>query len=216
MHIEHEPVAGELLFETIASALEVEGYVVLPNGMPHSISQCLQQLEDRVSERFYAASVGRGPEQNQNKALRRDKIAWIDEQDPLAEPWHQWTADLQRYLNRRLFLGLFSFESHLALYEPGDFYRTHFDAFRGQSNRRLSLVTYLNPDWRPGQGGELVIYHPETGAVLQTVPPALGTLVLFLSEDFPHEVLPAVRERKSVAGWFRVNGSTAAQADPPT
>lgn len=215
MPIEHEPVA-EILFETIASALEKDGYVVLPNGTPARVSECLQRLEDQVSERFYAASVGRGPEQSHNQALRRDKIAWIDEGDPLAEPWLIWAADLQRYLNRRLFLGLFSFESHLAVYEPGDFYRTHLDAFRGQSNRRLSLVTYLNPDWQPGQGGELVIYHPETGTTLQTVAPLLGMLVLFLSEEFPHEVLPAVRERKSVAGWFRVNGSTAAQADPPT
>lgn len=216
MQIEQEPIAGDVLFETIAAALEADGYLILPDGTPAAICQCLQRLEDRVSEHFYAASVGRGPEQNQNQALRRDKIAWIDEHDPLAEPWHIWTGSLQRYLNRRLFLGLFSFESHLAVYEPGDFYRTHLDAFRGQSNRRLSLVTYLNPNWQPGQGGELVIYHPHTGDVLQKVPPLWGTLVLFLSEEFPHEVLPAVRERKSVAGWFRVNGSTAAQADPPT
>jgi len=216
MSIEHEPVAAEGLFETIAHALEVEGYLVLPNGMPQGISQCLQRLEDRVSERFYAASVGRGSGQNHNQALRRDKIAWIKKGIVPAGLWHLWSADMQWFLNRRLFLGLFSFERHVAVYESGDFYRTHLDAFRGQSNRRLSLVTYLNPDWQPGQGGELVIYHPQSRAELHRVPPAWGTLVLFLSEEFPHEVLPTIRERKSVAGWFRVNGSTATQADPPT
>lgn len=216
MPIEHELVVAQDLFETIAHALERDGYLVLPEGMPADISECLQRLEDRVSERFYAASIGRGAEQNRDQSLRRDKIAWIHKCDSLAEPWHQWAADLQLYLNRHLFLGLFSFESHLAVYEPGDFYRTHLDAFRGQSNRRLSLVTYLNAEWQQGQGGELVIYHPQSGAVLQKVPPLWGTLVLFLSEEFPHEVLPTLRERKSVAGWFRVNGSTSVQVDPPT
>ena len=33
--------------------------------------------------------------------------------------------------------------------------------------------------------------------------PRGGTLVVFLSDRFPHEVLPARRERLSLAGWFR-------------
>jgi len=45
--------------------------------------------------------------------------------------------------------------------------------------------------------------------------PQLGTLVVFLSEEFPHEVLAAQRDRYSIAGWFRVNSSTAQQIDPP-
>ncbi|MCR6651865.1 MAG: 2OG-Fe(II) oxygenase [Cellvibrionaceae bacterium] len=207
---------NEELFERIASALETVGWLVLQQGLPTEICFCLQQLNDRAGETFRTAGVGRGPERNRNLELRRDRIAWIEENDDLADPWHAWTDALQSYLNRRLFLGLFSFESHLALYRPGDFYRTHVDAFRGQSNRRLSLVAYLNPDWQPGQGGELVLYDPHTSEPLQTVAPELGTLVLFLSEEFPHEVLPAERERFSVAGWFRVNGSSGVQVDPPT
>ena len=35
------------------------------------------------------------------------------------------------------------------------------------------------------------------------------------SKEFPHEVLPANRDRYSVAGWFRVNTSLANKADPP-
>ncbi|MEC7468361.1 MAG: 2OG-Fe(II) oxygenase, partial [Pseudomonadota bacterium] len=33
--------------------------------------------------------------------------------------------------------------------------------------------------------------------------------------EFPHEVLPATRDRFSIAGWFRVNNSTAQRVDPP-
>ncbi|MBV1883381.1 MAG: 2OG-Fe(II) oxygenase [Pseudomonadales bacterium] len=35
----------------------------------------------------------------------------------------------------------------------------------------------------------------------------LGTLVLFLSETFPHEVLKSQRQRLSLTGWFRVNAN---------
>ena len=113
----------------------------------------------------------------------------------------------------RLFLGLFNFESHFAVYRPGDFYRRHLDAFRGDSNRVLSLVTYLNSDWDPEDGGELVIYPQDEPALRVT--PGFGTLVLFLSASFPHEVLAARRERYSVAGWFRLNTSTDERVDPP-
>ncbi|MDP2227267.1 MAG: 2OG-Fe(II) oxygenase [Moraxellaceae bacterium] len=33
--------------------------------------------------------------------------------------------------------------------------------------------------------------------------PEGGRLAIFMSEDMPHEVLPATRERWSIAGWFR-------------
>jgi len=206
----------ESLFALIAEGLEQWGYIVLPKGLPRHLIDCLQTLHQRERERFYAAGVGRGSGQSQNQMLRRDKISWIEETDTFAEPWIAWTTSLQRYLNRSLYLGLFSFESHLAVYEPGDFYKTHLDAFRGQSNRRLSLVTYLNDEWSEEQGGELVIYRPGADECLTKVKPELGTLVLFLSEEFPHEVLPAKSQRLSVAGWFRINGSSTTLVDPPS
>jgi SM-20-related protein len=36
-----------------------------------------------------------------------------------------------------------------------------------------------------------------------TLAPEGGTLVLFMSEDTPHEAKKATRERWSIAGWFR-------------
>lgn len=203
-------------FDPIAEGLATTGYVVLENALPPSVSECLLQLQERNAPQFYTAGIGRGQLQNQNPALRRDKIAWIEEDDAIAAPWVDWTQQLRLYLNRHLFLGLFSFESHLAIYEAGDFYKTHVDAFRGRSNRRVSLVAYLNRDWQAGQGGELVFYHPQTKVELQRVVPEFGTVVLFLSEEFPHEVLPATRPRWSVAGWFRVNAASGTQLDPPT
>jgi SM-20-related protein len=38
-------------------------------------------------------------------------------------------------------------------------------------------------------------------------------VVIFLSERIPHEVLPATRDRYSIAGWFRVNATTGGRLD---
>lgn len=122
---------------------------------------------------------------------------------------------MQVYLNRRLFLGLFSFESHFAHYSPGDFYKKHYDAFRGGANRILSIVVYLNHGWQPDDGGELVLYLDDKDREGIKVTPSFGSVAIFLSEEFPHEVLPATRDRYSIAGWFRVNTSTADRIDPP-
>jgi SM-20-related protein len=68
-------------------------------------------------------------------------------------------------------------------------------------------VLYLNEDWARDDGGELRLHldAAEAGKI-QDVLPVGGTLVLFLSEHFAHEVLPANRERLSLAGWFRTRG----------
>ena len=49
----------------------------------------------------------------------------------------------------------------------------------------------------------LELLTPVDGRAAVDVQPEAGTLVLFRSADLPHEVLPARRERWSVAGWFR-------------
>ncbi|MFB0911982.1 MAG: 2OG-Fe(II) oxygenase, partial [Glaciecola sp.] len=129
--------------------------------------------------------------------------------------WLEWTGILRTYLNQHLFLGLFSFESHFSHYAAGSFYKRHLDAFKGEANRILSVVAYLNPNWQIGDGGELVLYKDEFDTQGLKVIPALGTLAIFLSEEFPHEVLPAKRDRYSIAGWYRINASSADRVDPP-
>lgn len=193
-------------FEYAATQIAEKGYCIFSDALPEHIAEALLQglHEDNLSH-FHQAGVGRSDDYVQNQDVRKDQIHWITEDTSGAEPWLNWTKELMSYLNRRLFLGLFSFESHFSHYREGDFYRKHQDAFKGKSNRKLSLVTYLNADWQDSNGGELVIY---TNNVLQPtlkVTPNFGTVVLFLSEEFPHEVLPSFADRYSVAGWYRVN-----------
>ena len=116
---------------------------------------------------------------------------------------------LRRYLNRELFLGLFEYECHYAYYDVGAFYAKHLDAFKHNPNRIVSTVLYLNPNWKPGDGGELRLFAPqgteECDRPLMTIRPEYGTLVAFLSEDIPHEVVISHKPRYSIAGWFRIN-----------
>ncbi len=200
-------------FDSLTPGLEQHGFVVCPAGLPPDVADLLTRYADTVkADDFHAAAVGRGVEQQRNRFVRRDLIHWMDERNPALAPWRAWTEALRVHLNRRLFLGLFSFESHLAHYRPGDFYRAHVDAFRGEASRVISLVCYLNEHWKGGDGGELVLYT-DAGPVI--VQPTYRTVVLFLSEDIPHEVKPAQRDRYSVTGWFRLNSSSPDRIDPP-
>ncbi len=121
----------------------------------------------------------------------------------MEDEWLRWIGGLQLYLNRNLMMGLSSFESHFALYSPGDFYERHLDAFSGPQNRVLSIVLYLNPEWSPADGGELVLYGNDD-SILAVHPPLLGSLAIFFSESFPHEVRTTHKARYSIAGWFSV------------
>lgn len=204
------------LFERIATDLSNQGFSVLTNALPEDLAaQLFEQVLAMDCDDFSEAGIGRQNDLMLNQFVRRDAIRWIEGNTPAEQDWLTWTARLQQYLNRRLYLGLFSYESHFARYQPGDFYRKHLDAFRGEANRRLSTVAYLNPGWLPDDGGELVIYGGEPEQEVARITPAYGTLVVFLSEEFPHEVLTANRHRYSIAGWFRVNSSNNAKVDPP-
>lgn len=204
------------LFEAIARDLRDKGFSINPNALPHELAESLWlHLQDTQANQFVRAGIGREDDHTLNEFVRTDEICWITGESEAGQQWIDWTQKLQSYLNRRLLLGLFSFESHFAHYAPGDFYRKHLDAFKGEANRVLSLVVYLNPGWLPEDGGELVIYTDEDSQDTVNVTPAFATLVTFLSEDFPHEVLPAMRDRYSIAGWFRVNTSNGDRVDPP-
>lgn len=206
----------DALFNTIAGDIHARGFSIVPNGLPVYLAEALAgHVHTMPGSRFEAAGIGRDSLHMQNSFVRSDEIAWINGETEAGSSWMEWSSRLQLYLNRRLFLGLFSFESHFAHYSPGDFYKRHYDAFRGEANRVLSLVAYLNSGWAPDDGGELVLYQDDKDQTGTRVTPAFGTIVLFLSEEFPHEVLPAKRDRYSIAGWFRLNSSTAGRVDPP-
>lgn len=208
--------SAQRLFENIAQDLQIKGYSIQKNAVPIALSNLLHfHLTSMPEYKFSEAGIGRRVNLQINEKIRNDEIVWIHGTSPAGVQWLQWTQSLQQFLNRRLFLGLFSFESHFAHYAKGNYYKRHIDAFKGQANRVLSLVTYLNPTWDDEKGGQLIIYeHPGDRQGISVLP-EFGTLVVFLSEEFEHEVKPSLCDRYSIAGWFRINSSTADKVDPP-
>jgi SM-20-related protein len=204
------------LFERIACDIEGKGFSINPVALPLSLGQALFDHVIQMSgSAFDLAGVGRDQQYMHNHFVRSDEICWINGESEAGTQWLAWAEQLKQYLNRRLFLGLFSFESHFSHYAPGDYYKRHLDAFKGETNRVLSLVVYLNKDWLNEDGGELVLYRSRRDNEGIRVIPGMGTVVVFLSEEFPHQVLVSHRDRYSIAGWFRVNMSTADRPDPP-
>lgn len=110
---------------------------------------------------------------------------------------------LQENINQHLYMGLFDYGSHFAHYKVGDFYAKHLDRLKGKTNRVLTTVLYLNDVWSKDDGGEIVLFD-ENQHIVEKLLPKANRLIIFLSERFPHEVLPAKKDRYSITGWFRV------------
>lgn len=187
------------------AAFAAETSAVVPEFLPAPFVAALAaeaRRRDAAGE-FRAARIGRGVARTERSDIRGDRILWLDEQTqaPAERPLWQALERLRTALNEATFLGLFAFEGHYSWYPPGAFYRRHRDRFRDDDARLLSCVLYLNDAWTAADGGMLRIYLSGNNA--RDVLPIGGTLVCFLADRHEHEVLPAMRERLSIAGWFR-------------
>lgn len=210
------PSSDEALFAHIAEDIHYQGYSVNTSALSPVLCQALlEQLHQLNTEAFEPAGIGRSQLHQLDRAIRSDKIHWISRDHEAGRLWLDWCDGLKTTINRQLFMGLFSFESHFAHYPPGASYQRHYDAFRGEANRVLSVVAYLNPEWQAHEGGALSLYANDEDRFGLTVLPELGTVVVFLSEEFPHEVHASLCDRYSIAGWFRVNTSIGGKIDPP-
>ena len=199
------------VLELISDRIERDGWVAIPSfiapGMVDALGEECVRLAAQGS--FHDAAIGSGADRKMAEDVRADQILWL-EQSGSSEAQKECPdrfEELRLKLNRELQLGLFEFECHFARYTPGAFYRKHLDQFSRDSRRRLSSILYLNSNWQSEDGGELRLYlerKPVSGHV--DIQPDGGTLVLFLSDRFPHEVLPAKRERLSLTGWFKTRG----------
>jgi SM-20-related protein len=210
-------IADRLPLDTLADALTEQGWWVGDHAIPRTLTDRLRAEIARLDDedRLRRAGIGRETDYQVDRDIRRDRIRWLNRESAVQAELLDIIAALKDRLNRSLFLGLFEFEGHFALYPEGAFYRTHYDSFRGAANRVVSLVLFLNPEWRPEHGGELVLYTDDETTERARIAPLDGRLVLFLSEEIPHEVRPTRAPRRSVAGWYRLNTSIGGQIDPP-
>ncbi|KAF4034527.1 2OG-Fe(II) oxygenase superfamily [Phytophthora infestans] len=75
----------------------------------------------------------------------------------------------------------------------------HFDTYGGDG-KCVTAVLYLNEEWKPEDGGEIVLYpFPKSRVVVQ---PRFGELVLFSSQQMLHRVMPATKPRYALTTWM--------------
>ena len=197
-------------FNTILDDLITSGLSITDHVLPETVIATLakEALELQQAGAFRLAQVGTGIHQELHHEIRNDRIHWLDP-NRLSETQQHYFAcieSLRIAINRTLFLGLFEFEGFMAIYPQGSFYQRHMDQFAGMPHRVITVILYLNEQWQPSDGGMLRIYHKdaEGNEIHQDVAPLGGRLVLFLSGQYPHEVLPATRNRLSLTGWLRI------------
>ncbi|MBN9024822.1 MAG: 2OG-Fe(II) oxygenase [Rhizobiales bacterium] len=193
-----------------------KGYCVVDDllhpDLIRSLAGELAGLE--ASGALAAAAVGREGGRRQAAEIRRAAIRWFDGSTTTERRLLDVAEQLRIAINRRLFLGLFDFECNFIAYPTGGFYGRHLDSLSGARNRVVSMVIYLDAGWQADYGGILRLWETteEDAGTMEVVPQA-GRIVLMMSEEIPHEVLPAHRPRHAVAGWWRVNASTGQRLD---
>ncbi|HGO5301966.1 TPA: 2OG-Fe(II) oxygenase [Vibrio harveyi] len=194
----------------LIDALSTHGYYIWDDFISQ---EEVAELRDCIPDDWKKARIGRNDDVTRIETIRSDKIQWLkrDMGAPVAF-FLDKMEEIRLEANRHFFLGLFEYEAHFAKYEKGDFYQKHLDCFKGNENRRLTTVFYMNESWSEEDAGELVVYDLNDNKIA-TIPPRSGRLFVFLSEQFPHEVLPTNAERFSIAGWFRINGVKDNQLD---
>ena len=194
---------------TIVDDLSKNGYAICERFLP---AQIIKALADMAEKHFMAgemliAKTGKATN-SQQTIFRHDSIYWLDEhsQNSFTQAYFAQIAHLKTALNQQLFMNLHDIEALLAVYPLGGVYLKHLDQLKQINDaptpvRQLSSVLYLNDNWQTHECGELRL-HLNSQEYIDILPTA-GRLVLFLSAEFWHEVLPATRNRISLTGWFR-------------
>lgn len=189
-------------FEALADGLAEYGYAVVDQFLSQSEVDAVRHSEVFKShENFRQAGIGNRQSLQVQESIRGDLIQWVD-RDTVAGPVRVYLdrlSELITFLNQALFLSLKDYEVHGTVYPPGSFYKRHLDQFKRDDHRRLSVICYLNQDWKEEYGGQLRMYLPEGPLDIM---PVAGRLVCFRSDQIEHEVLPSTRERMSITGWM--------------
>jgi SM-20-related protein len=178
-------------------------FVFVDNFIPDELYQNIKQyFLSLVNEQEFAkAAIGSSEQRQVESSIRGDFIYWLDQQkDREVGALFALFDEVMQNLRQYLFISLSDYEFHFALYPPKTRYEKHLDQFQGKNNRVISMLIYLNEDWKPGDGGELKVYQKDGSEVL--IEPLAKRLVLFRSDSVVHEVMLTNTDRKSLTGWL--------------
>lgn len=189
--------------EQLSDQLFEKGFGVWDNFIPSSLVSDLNKLAQQLYQNncFKKAGVGASYMNTIDKSVRGDHIYWIDQHSdqPAIQDFVLQLNDLLNYLNHRCYAGVRDFEMHFAIYPVGTHYQKHIDQLQINGQRMFSVICYLNEDWVPTDGGCLRLYLENESL---TIEPVGGRLVIFKSDQIPHEVLTTNSERVALTGWL--------------
>jgi hypothetical protein len=95
----------------------------------------------------------------------------------------------------------------------GGCFPLHFDGDQSLDSRVVTMLCYLNEDWRTEDGGELVYYpFPRRRVVVE---PTFGRVVFFDARFGLHRVLPSKRERLCFTVWHFTESARPPHAPAP-
>lgn len=187
----------------VADGIAETGYAVIDDFLSTEQVNSILQLDEFKTGllQFKKAGIGQKQEKQINEAIRGDYIEWID-RTTAPQPLQAYLTKLNElisFVNQTLFLSLKDYEVHMTIYPAGAYYKKHLDQFKKDDHRKLSVICYLNKNWKEEEGGQLRIYRQKESV---DVLPEAGRLVCFRSDLLEHEVLPSTRNRLSLTGWM--------------
>lgn len=185
----------------LIDSLSSQGWYVWDDFLTLSDTQKIKQCIPNILQ---DARIGYRDSLQGNKAVRGDQTVWLEPEMGIPIAFYmEKMEEIRQALNCQLYLGLRDFETHFCRYPNGGFYKKHVDNPRGAGRRKVTTVLYMNELWKLGDGGELVVFDKEDNHLFKLEPLA-GRMIFFMSEEFPHEVLPTEQKRESIAGWFLI------------
>ncbi len=177
---------------------------IAPNFLTAKLATGLQQniLQLLEDEKMKPAGIGNNLVMDTHQKMRGDKIYWMDKSHDniFEQEFLQHIENFIEHLNSSCYAGINGYEFHYAVYEEGSFYKRHKDQFKNNSNRKFSLISYLNENWLEEDGGQLQVFEND---IAQQILPHSQTAVLFKSDETEHEVTRANRSRMSITGWLK-------------
>jgi SM-20-related protein len=192
-------------WERVKHDLERQAWSLIPSLLPkQQLDAALSIVERKCKkDQFYQAKVGKDLNKSLRKHIRNSDISWVENSElghDLSSVHHFYVYLMQEF-NQYFYLSLKRWESQLAYYPQGGFYKKHLDQLRENKHRQLTCIFFLQDCL---QGGELVLYQRENKAQIDAIVPSrAGSCVLFFSGEIYHQVLPTFSERISLTTWFR-------------
>lgn len=182
--------------------LAMNDYVIADNFISDELFSTIMDFFHKKEQKnqLKKAGIGSLGEFQLNTSVRGDFIHWLErERDVELKLFFRLMDELIESLRRFCFMSLSGSEFHIAKYPEGSHYNRHLDQFNERSNRQITVLLYLNENWKKDDGGELKIYKGDKKILVE---PIAKRLLLFKSDIVEHEVLTTRVSRYSLTGWL--------------